>query len=100
MSDTFLVAASRQLQSVYVYELKGYAGFSLIHSMFVGEVRHLNVFTIGDDVYMTVAVASEPSKLLKVVLQGKHALPKSIENYLPLEQNDEAIHDEKFVSGC
>ncbi|GFV96469.1 uncharacterized protein TNCV_1999211 [Trichonephila clavipes] len=97
--DTFLVAASRQLQSVYVYELKGYAGFSLIHSMFVGEVRHLNVFTIGDDVYMTVAVASEPSKLLKVVLQGKHALPKSIENYLPLEQSDEAIHDEKFVSG-
>ncbi|GFS39177.1 uncharacterized protein NPIL_404711, partial [Nephila pilipes] len=98
--DTFLVAASHQLQSVFIYEWKGYAGFSLINSMFVGEVRHLNVFTIGEDVYMTVAVTSGSSKLLKVVLQGKHAVSASDGNYFPLEQRDEAIHEEKFISGC
>ncbi|KAF8791848.1 hypothetical protein HNY73_003519 [Argiope bruennichi] len=99
--DTFLIAASHQLQSIFIYEWKGYAGFSLIQSMFVGEVRHLNTYTIGDDTYITVAVTNGPSKLLKVVVQGKHAVSVPVrKEIVPRELKDEAITGDKLVPGC
>ncbi|GBN56944.1 hypothetical protein AVEN_123905-1 [Araneus ventricosus] len=98
--DTFLMAASHQLQSIFIYEWKGYAGFSLIQTVFVGEVRHLNTYTVDDGVYVTVAVTNGPSKLLKVVSQGKHALSVPVRKQIvPRELKDEAIED-KLVPGC
>ncbi|GBN00157.1 hypothetical protein AVEN_129891-1, partial [Araneus ventricosus] len=98
--DTFLIAASHQLQSIFIYEWKGYAGFSLIQTVFVGEVRHLNTYTVDDGIYVTVAVTNGPSKLLKVVSQGKHALAVPIRREIvPRELKDEGIED-KLVPGC
>ncbi|GIX82421.1 uncharacterized protein CEXT_320921, partial [Caerostris extrusa] len=98
--DTFLVAASHQLESIFIYEWKGYEGFSPIQSMFVGQVRHLNAFTIDGDVYMTVAVTSGSSKLMKVILQGEHAAAGPVGRDFSLRKRKRPMHDEKLVSNC
>lgn len=53
------------------------------------EARHLNTYRIDDDLYMTVASASGPSKILKLVRKGKSS--KSPQNFdlITSEQQDE-----------
>ncbi|KAG8201764.1 hypothetical protein JTE90_012823 [Oedothorax gibbosus] len=96
--DTYLAAASHQLQSIFIYEWRGYAGFSQVQSMFVGEVRHLSAYTIGEDYYLTVAVTSGPSKILKLVVQGRHSTKSSSrdQSYQD-DQKDEASHEDQLV---
>lgn len=68
--------------------------------MFVGEVRHLSTYTIGDDIYLTIAVTSGPSKVLKVVVQGRHAITslKKDQSYQE-DQKDEALVED-LVPAC
>lgn len=69
--------------------------------MFAGEVRHLSTYTTGDDIYLTVAVTSGPSKILKVVVQGRHAVASlNRDQSFQDDQKDEASLEDGRVPSC
>lgn len=100
LGDTFLVAASAQHQTVYIYEWRGYSAFVEIQSIFVGEVRHLSIYWIEDNAYMSVAVVSGPSKILKMIREGHHSFPKTKFNHVVKQQKDEVSDNPKTVRNC
>ncbi|XP_035220567.1 uncharacterized protein LOC118193570 [Stegodyphus dumicola] len=91
--ETYLVAASNEQQAVSVFQWKGYSRFTLVQSIFAAEVRHLNIYNIHNELFMTIASAFGPSKVLKIQIQGKYEKGKSykISSEINEEPKDEAI---------
>lgn len=90
--------ASSQHKTIYILEWRGYAGFVEIQSIST-DVSHINIYNIDDDVYMTVASISTPSKVLKMMRNGKQSEAGKSFDIFP-EQRDEVPKESKVVRSC
>ncbi|GFU46901.1 uncharacterized protein NPIL_272281, partial [Nephila pilipes] len=71
--ETYVLAVSRHLQTIYVIQNKGYDGFQVIQEIHAPGVINVSIFSTVDDILLAIASKTGHTKVLKCIMRGiKH----------------------------
>ncbi|KAF8782974.1 hypothetical protein HNY73_013197 [Argiope bruennichi] len=70
--ETYILALSPHLQTVYLLQYRGYAGFQVIQEFSAPGVVSVSVFSPGHDIFLAIASKTGQTRILKCVMRGRN----------------------------
>ncbi|GBN27034.1 hypothetical protein AVEN_55701-1, partial [Araneus ventricosus] len=68
--ETYVLAVSPHLQTVYLLQYRGYSGFQVIQEFNAPGVVSVSVFSSGSDIFLAIASKTGHTRILKCVMRG------------------------------
>ncbi|CAL1271400.1 unnamed protein product [Larinioides sclopetarius] len=68
--ETYVIAASSHLQTVYLLQYQGYSGFQVIQEFSAPGVVSVSVFSSGSDIFLAIASKTGHTRILKCAIRG------------------------------
>ncbi|GIY38066.1 uncharacterized protein CEXT_717831 [Caerostris extrusa] len=68
--ETYILAVSRHLQTIYIIQYQGFNGFQVIQDLHVPGVDRVTVFCTQNDIFLAVSSNTGHTRILKCIIRG------------------------------